>query len=108
MPGVDFESVRSQIPIAQVLELVAFEVKSRTGDQVRGACPLHRSSEPRSRSFSANLKTNRFRCFKCGRSGGQLELWASHRGCTVYEAALDLCSRLGVAVPWIRHPRRLD
>jgi DNA primase len=49
-----------------------------------------------------NLRTNRFQCFKCGQAGGQLELWASFRGISVHEAAIELCDRLGIDVPWIR------
>ena len=101
MPGVDFDLVRSRIAMANVLELVGFETVERSGDQVRGPCPVHRSNSPRSRSFSANLATHRYQCFKCGSAGGQLELWSAVRGTSVYEAALDLCERLRVEVPWI-------
>jgi DNA primase len=102
MPGVDFSAVRSAISIAQVLELAGVAVQSRTGNQVRGRCPLHCSSSTQSRTFSVNLDSNRFRCFKCGKAGGQLELWAAYRSITVYDAAIELCERLGIDVPWIR------
>ena len=55
MPGVDFRAVRAAVPIARVLELVGFEIRERSGDQVRGGCPVHGSSSPKSRTFSANL-----------------------------------------------------
>jgi DNA primase len=99
MPGVDFEAVRSAVPIARVLELADSVAAARSGHQLRGPCPLHASSGPNSRTFSVNLDTNRFRCFKCQAAGGQLELWAKLHGITVYEAAIDLCDRLGIDVP---------
>ena len=102
MPGIDFDAVRSSIPIAQVLELIGLTPLARTGDQVRGPCPLHESRSPRGTTFSVNLTTHRFQCFKCRAAGGQLELWAAFNGITVYQAAVDLCERLGVDVPWIR------
>jgi len=102
MPGVEFEVVRASIPIAQVLELVEFVALSRTGNQLRGSCPLHRSNSNNSRTFSVNLDTNRYQCFKCKAAGGQLELWAAFQGITVYEAAIDLCNRLGIDVTWVR------
>lgn len=102
MPGVDFEEVRASIPIAHVLELVGFVAESRTGNQLRGGCPLHRSNSASSKAFSVNLDTNRYQCFKCKAAGGQLELWAAFQGITVYEAAIDLCNRLGIEVPWVR------
>jgi len=101
MPGVDFEVVRSAIPIARVLELAGFIAVARTGSQLRGTCPLHASIRPSSRTFFVNLDTNRFRCFKCKAAGGQLELWAKIQGITVYEAAADLCDRFGIKVPWV-------
>ena len=51
--GVDFQAVRSQTSMQQVLELLRFEPVETRGDQVRGACPVHGSTSPHSRSFSA-------------------------------------------------------
>jgi DNA primase len=56
----------------------------------------------RSRSFSANLEENVYRCFTCGSSGGTLELWAAVHGMSVYQAAEDLCGKVGIEVPWIK------
>ena len=102
MPSVDFESVRSRISMAQVLELVGFQAVARSGDQLRGPCPIHGSSSSQSRSFSVNVATHRYQCFKCGSKGGQLELWAKVRGVSVYQAALELCDRMGIETPWVR------
>ena len=102
MPGIDIESVRAQVSMAKVLELVDFSANEQVGNQVRGACPIHASSTAASRSFSANLSENVFKCFKCGASGGTLELWAAVRGLTVYEAAVELCEKLGIDVPWVK------
>ena len=73
MPGIDFHAVRSEVSMKEVLELLGFVPAARRGDQVRGACPIHGSTSPRSRSFSANLGKNTFRCFKCGSEGNQLD-----------------------------------
>ena len=101
MPGIDFEVVRANIPIAQVLELVGFAAQARTGNQLRGSCPLHRSNSASSKTFSVNLDSNRYRCFKCQAAGGQRELWAAFQGITVYEAAIELCNRLDIDVSWV-------
>jgi hypothetical protein len=101
MPGIDFATVRSKISLAQVLDLLGFILQERSGNQVRGPCPVPRSSTGRRRSFSANLAENQYRCFKCGSAGSQLELWAAVKGQSVYAAALDLCNQLGIEVPWI-------
>ena len=45
-----------------------------------------------------------FRCFKCGASGNQLDLWAKASKKPVYEAAPDLCNRLNKEVPRLVKP----
>ncbi len=46
-----------------------------------------------------NLDQQTFHCFKCGRSGNALGLWAQATRQTPYDAAIDLCQRLGVVLP---------
>jgi len=89
--------------MADVLSLLAFRPASRRGDQVRGKCPLHVSENERSRTFSANLRRNIYQCFsrKCGLKGNQLDLWAQATRLQAYEAAVELCARLGKDVPYI-------
>ena len=102
MPGVDFQAIRSLISMAQVLELLGFVSQESFGQQVRGPCPVHRSTSAKSRSFSANLAKNTFQCFKCGAAGNQLDLWAGVTRKRLYEAAIELCSRFHQDIPWIR------
>lgn len=101
MPGVDFRSIRSQVTMSQVLRLLNFVPCAARGDQLRGPCPIHGSSSPRSRSFSANLQKQKYRCFKCGAAGNQLDLWAAATKLPLHAAAVELCERLGLHVPWI-------
>jgi hypothetical protein len=97
--GVDFQTVRAQTSMQQVLELLDFDPVEARGDQVRGACPVHGSVSPGSRSFSANLSKNTYRCFKCQSQGNHLDLWAAAKNQTVYDAAIDLCAQLNIAIP---------
>jgi len=99
MAGVDFRALRAQITIGQVLELLGFVATSVRGDQVRGSCPLHGSTSSQSRSFSANLRKNTYRCFKCQSQGNQLDLWAAAMSQGLYEAAIDLCTKLSLDIP---------
>jgi hypothetical protein len=105
MPSIDFSELRASIAMSSVLDLLGFVPTERSGDQLRGPCPLHGSMSPDSRSFSVNPRKNSFRCFKCGAAGNQLELWATAQKLPIYEAALDLCQRLGLAVPERLHQR---
>jgi hypothetical protein len=105
MPLVDLRQARAEIRLAMVQEQLGWRAHERNGVQVRGPCPLHGSSSPRSRSFSAHLGRNIWRCFRCEASGNALELWARATGQELYPAVLDLYRRLGRAVPWLEPVR---
>ena len=102
MPGIDFEKLRAEITMEQVLNLINFEPSRRAGNQWRGPCPVHQSTSSSSRSFSVNLNTKRYYCHKCQSKGNQIELWAEVKHLRIYDAAIDLCRALGRDVPWIR------
>ena len=101
MPGIDFNVLRNEITIEQVLDLLGFKPSSVSGDQLRGPCPVHGSSSDQSRSFSVNVTKGRYYCFTCNSKGNQLELWAAVHRISVYQAAVDLCNAIGRDVPWI-------
>jgi putative transposase len=98
-PAIDFQAVRAALTIAQVLALLGFLPRSDHAGQQRGACPLHGSSSGTARCFSVNTHAHTFHCFKCGRSGNALDLWAAAQRLPIYDAALDLCQRLHLPVP---------
>ena len=101
MAGIDYVTLRRRLRLSQVLELTGFVATTRCGAQVRGRCPLHESHSPRSRSFAAHLERHCWQCFRCGAHGNALDLWMAATGQPLYEAALDLCNRLSVDVPWL-------
>lgn len=101
MPGIDFDVLRKEITMQQVLNLLQFQPTSRAGDQWRGPCPVHGSSTERSRSFSVNGTQGRYYCHKCHSGGNPLELWAAVHRTTFYDGAVTLCHALGRDIPWI-------
>jgi len=103
-PAIDFAAVRAAIPLAVVLQLLGFQPRGRHGTQQRGPCPLHGSTSGTSRCFSANLELHAFHCFKCGRSGNALDLWAQANQQSLYDAAIDLCKRLDLPLPTLPMP----
>jgi DNA primase len=105
MSAIDFRQVRALVSMAEVLALLGYGARSHLGQQLRGPCPLH-GSAPSSRVFSAHLGKNAFRCFKCGAAGNHLDLWAQATHQPLYQAALDLCRRLGREVPWLTADQR--
>jgi hypothetical protein len=105
-PAIDFAAVRAAITMAAVLQLLGFQANRIRGAQQRGPCPLHGSTSGTSRCFSANLDQNQFHCFKCGRSGNALDLWAQATSQTPYDAAIDLCERLHITLPALPNKTR--
>jgi DNA primase len=101
MPGIDFHRLRAEITMERVLTQLGFQPVSRAGDQLHGPCPVHRSTSPDARTFSVNLRSQRYYCHKCHSHGNQLELWAAATGLLLHPAAIDLCAALGREVPWI-------
>jgi transposase len=90
--GVDFAHLKRQLPIARVLDQLGLLAHLRgSGPQRRGACPIHRG-DGRGRTFSVHLDEGVFHCFdqRCGQRGDVIDLWASVRGLSLREAALDL------------------
>ena len=102
MPGVDFNVLRAEIAMEQVLNQLGFEPTSRSGNQLHGPCPVHGSTSSTSRTFSVNVETGRYFCHKCQSQGNQLELWAAVHKLSIYDAAIDLCRALGREVPQIK------
>ena len=102
MPGIDYQRLRTDVSMGDVLELLGFAATNGSRDQRYGPCPLNpTTTKTRDRRFSVNLKTGRFYCRECGRSGNQLELWAAATKLPLYDAAVDLCNRLHREPPWI-------
>ena len=106
MAGIDYRLLRAEVGIVPVLELLGFVASQRRGVQVRGPCPIHGSSSPGSRSFSADLRRNVYRCFGCGSSGNPLDLWVAATRQPLYQAAVALCGRLRRPVPLLSRPQR--
>jgi transposase len=99
--GIDYAALRQQVSMEAVLAALAWLEKLK-GDasQRRGPCPIHAGQGGKDRSFSVNLEKKVFRCFhkKCAAQGNVLDLWAAVRGVPLYEAAVQLADKLGIAL----------
>jgi len=99
-PSIDFTAVRAALTLAEVLALLHFVPNRIRGAEQRGPCPVHGTrSAARSQCFSANVAQNIWHCFKCGKGGNALDLWMAATGQNIYDAAVDLCQRLGRPLP---------
>ena len=89
---VDFAHLKRQLPMARVLDQLGLTARLRgAGPQQRCTCPIHRG-DARGRTFSVHLDQGVFQCFDktCAKKGSVIDLWASVKGMSLREAALDL------------------
>jgi hypothetical protein len=97
-PAIDFAAIKSVVTITMVLTLLGATGQTR-GQQHRGPCPLHGTAHGTSRCLSAHLDENIFHCFRCGQSGDAIDLYAKATRQPPYDAAREVCERLGIDVP---------
>ena len=102
VPGIDFKQIRRVVRIKQILDRLDFKMTSRSRSVVRGLCPIHGSTNPKSRSFAADLARDCYCCHSCGANGNQLDLWMAVKEMTIYDAAIDLCETMGIEPPSIQ------
>ena len=102
MPGIDFNRLRHEITMEQVLDLLGFVCIRRRADQWHGYCPLHESEPKHRRAFSVNVAMGCYYCHKCRSCGDQFTLWAEATQTPIREATINLCRQLRQDVPWIR------
>jgi hypothetical protein len=87
VPGVDFDRVRTEITMEQVLNLLEFQLLNRPGVQWFGSCP-YESGSGRCRSLSVNVAIGRYFCHRCHSHGNQLELWAAAAKLPLHQVAI--------------------
>jgi transposase len=95
---LDFAHLKSQLPMAKVLDQLGISARLRGSDsQRRCACPIHRG-DGRGRTFSVNLQEDVFCCFdsRCGKQGDVIDLWAAAKQMSLREAGLDLVRTFGL------------
>lgn len=77
MTWVDFQTVRENLDVHEVLAHYGFEVKQNGQDQVKIHCPFHDDKNP---SCGLNTKKRVFNCFSCGEKGNILDFVARMEG----------------------------
>ena len=103
MPGIDYNRLRREISMRQVLELLSFSPSPSgcRGDQWYGSCPLPACASRCGVTFSVHVSLNRYTCHRCKSHGNQLELWSAFLETPLYPASLELCLALKHPIPWI-------
>jgi CHC2-type zinc finger protein/uncharacterized protein DUF1653 len=88
---VDFKKVKEGVDIQMVLDHYGVKGLAKSGQELRGPCPVHKGSQ-RSKNFTVNVSKNAFKCFSsdCGARGNVLDFVAAMERCSVRDAALKL------------------
>ena len=88
---VDFKEIKAAVTMEQVLSRYGVNTLTRHGDELRGACPIHKGAR-KGKNFSVNIVKNAFTCFSkdCGARGNVLDFVAAMERCDVRSAALKL------------------
>ena len=102
--AVDYKQLKGRVGIAAVLDHFGVTGLRRAGDELKGACPVHRGS---GESFKANTVKHGFQCFspQCKAKGNQIDLSAAllknreGREVTFHEAACYLAEAFKVGEP---------
>jgi hypothetical protein len=89
MPGIDFNRLRHEITMEQVLDVLGFE------------CIRRRFETKHRTAFSVNVAMNCYYCHKCGSRGDQFKLWVEATKNPLHPAMIDLCRQLSQEVPWV-------
>ena len=88
---VDFRSIKGAVDLQQVHEHYGISTLRKSGDELRGPCPIHKGLK-RSNDFTVNVRKNAFNRFSqgCGARGNVLDFVAALEKCSVRDAALKL------------------
>jgi DNA primase len=91
---VDFRLIKELVSMQMVLEHYGINGLRKSGNELRGACPIHKNEG--SRTFQVNINKNVFQCFSCKARGNVLDFVAAIEGCSIRDAALKLQAWFGV------------
>lgn len=106
---VDFKKVKEAVTMQMVLDHYGINSLRKSGDELRGPCPIHKGSR-RSKNFTVNVLKNAFNCFSkdCGARGNVLDLVAALEHCSVRDAALKLKDWFKVGESQLPSPKQIE
>src|ERR1051325_2424539 len=92
---VDFKTVKATVSFDQVLSHYGINWLKKTGDELRGRCPIHKGEGQE--AFHVNSTKGAFHCFSCGKRGNILDFTAAMENCSVRDAAVKLAGWFSVS-----------
>ncbi|USK87348.1 CHC2 zinc finger domain-containing protein [Peribacillus asahii] len=96
--------IKAKVDIVTVIEESPLHLRKR-GRNFIGLCPFHSEKTP---SFSVNPQKNIFKCFGCGVSGDQINLYARLNHINNGQAISQLSKRVGLTGKKLNKKQRLE
>ena len=90
----DFATIKTQVSIAQVLDMLGIKELTVSGDTFRGPCPICR--EGNNRAFVVTPARNIFYCFAEKKGGSVIDLTARFMHITEAEAGRHIAKHFGL------------
>lgn len=87
---VDFKAIKEAVSMQMVLDHYEVKGLTKSGDELRGPCPIHEDPRKSKKAFAVNVDKNAFKCFVCQARGNVLDFAAAMEHCSVRDAALKL------------------
>lgn len=103
MPYLDLPAIKREIPLKMVLDHVGWKPSATKDGEQRGRCPLHNSSNKKSRSFA--VKDEGWYCHTCKTGGDCFRLWCMFHQVSLMQAVRQMCETF--KVPEYQLPRHL-
>jgi DNA primase len=88
--------------VQQVIDLDIVEVVqeyisiNKKGSAYTACCPFHNEKTP---SFNVSPAKGIYKCFGCGKGGGNIEFVMEHEGLNYREALEELCAKFNIEIP---------
>lgn len=106
MPSVDFAEVKRLISLEEYMTYLGWKACRNEPTACRGACPLHKSENPKTRCLAVNFHRRVWFCHKCQIGGDVIDLHAGIHNLDIHAAAVDLCRLFQVSAPENKERRR--
>ena len=94
MSNIDFDSIRRQIDIVNVIN--SYIPLSPAGRNFKGICPFHNDSNP---SMMVSPEKQIYKCFSCGATGNVFTFVSEYEKITFIEAVKKACDIQGIRIP---------
>jgi hypothetical protein len=101
MPSIDFAEIRATIRTIDYLRALGWFPRFSGSQWSYGPCPVCERGRKREATLSVHRAEGWWRCHRCRKGGGVVEMAMHLTGLPCHPAALALCDQMGREAPHI-------